>query len=152
MAAIPPFSGETHLPFPPDRVFAALRELEGVARQMPDVASVERVDASTLKLVVKPGFSFLRGTLRVTMSIEEVEAGRSLVQTARSEGIGMSMTIRSRISLAAAEGGTTASWLAEVVERKGLVSAVGPSLIQAAANKVLADGWAAVSRTLEATA
>lgn len=152
MAAIPPFSGETDLPFPPERVFAALRELEGVARRMPDVASVERVDGNTLKLVVKPGFSFLRGTLRVTMSIEEVEAGRSLVQTARSEGIGMSMTIRSQIALAPSPEGTAASWRAEVVERKGLVSAVGPSLIQAAANKVLADGWTAVSQHLEGSA
>jgi carbon monoxide dehydrogenase subunit G len=152
MAAIPPFAGEQHLPFPPERVFAALRELEAVARRMPDVASVERVDGHTLKLVVKPGFSFLRGTLRVTMSVEETAPGRSLVQTARSEGIGMSMTIRSEISLSSAEGGTAAAWRAEVTERKGLVAAVGASLIQAAANKVLADGWSAVSRTLEETA
>jgi carbon monoxide dehydrogenase subunit G len=150
MAAIEPFSGEQSLPFPPDRVYAALRELEGVAKQMPDVQSVERVDDHTLKLVVRPGFSFLRGTLKVTMQVEEREPGRTLVQTATSQGIGMSMTIRSEISISPAEGGTCAAWRAEVVERKGLVSAVGPSLIKAAANKVLEDGWTALRAALSA--
>ena len=126
MAAIPPFLGETTLPHPPQAVRDALVALEGVAKHMPDVTSVDRVDARTLKLVVKPGFSFLRGTLRVTMTIE------------------------SAITLEAIADGaeTKASWEAKVVERKGLVSAVGPSLIQAAANKVLEDGWNAVRKTL----
>ncbi len=152
MAAIPPFLGETTLPHPPQAVRDALVALEGVAKHMPDVTSVDRVDARTLKLVVKPGFSFLRGTLRVTMTIDETEPGRKLVQTAKSEGIGMSMTIESAITLEGIADGaeTKASWEAKVVERKGLVSAVGPSLIQAAANKVLEDGWNAVRKTLAA--
>ncbi|MBM4105641.1 MAG: hypothetical protein FJ257_05020 [Phycisphaerae bacterium] len=150
MAAIPPFLGDTTLPFPPPAVRDALVGLEGVARNMGDVTSVERVDARTLKLVVRPGFSFIRGTLRVTMTIDEVEPGRKLVQTAKSEGIGLSMTIESAITLEPAGTGTKASWEARVVERKGLVSAIGASLIQAAANKVLEDGWNAVRKTLGA--
>ena len=148
MAAIPPFLGDTTLPFPPQAVRDALVGLEGVAKHMGDVTSVERVDARTLKLVVRPGFSFIRGTLRVTMTIDEVEPGRKLVQTAKSEGIGLSMTIESAITLEPAGTGTKASWEARVVERKGLVSAIGASLIQAAANKVLEDGWNAVRKTL----
>jgi len=148
MAAIPPFLGDTILPFPPQAVRDALVGLEGVARNMGDVTSVERVDSRTLKLVVRPGFSFIRGTLRVTMTIDEVEPGRTLVQTAKSEGIGLSMTIESAITLEPAGTGTKASWEARVVERKGLVSAIGASLIQAAANKVLEDGWNAVRKTL----
>lgn len=148
MAAIPPFLGDTILPFPPQAVRDALVGLEGVARNMGDVTSVERVDSRTLKLVVRPGFSFIRGTLRVTMTIDEVEPGRKLVQTAKSEGIGLSMTIESAITLEPAGTGTKASWEARVVERKGLVSAIGASLIQAAANKVLEDGWNAVRKTL----
>lgn len=150
MAAIPPFLGDTILPFPPQAVRDALVGLEGVARNMGDVTSVERVDSRTLKLVVRPGFSFIRGTLRVTMTIDEVEPGRTLVQTAKSEGIGLSMTIESAITLEPAGTGTKASWEARVVERKGLVSAIGASLIQAAANKVLEDGWNAVRKTLAA--
>ena len=148
MAAIPPFLGDTILPFPPQAVRDALVGLEGVARNMGDVTSVEREDSRTLKLVVRPGFSFIRGTLRVTMTIDEVEPGRTLVQTAKSEGIGLSMTIESAITLEPAGTGTKASWEARVVERKGLVSAIGASLIQAAANKVLEDGWNAVRKTL----
>lgn len=151
MAAIPPFLGDTILPFPPQAVRDALVGLEGVARNMGDVTSVERVDSRTLKLVVRPGFSFIRGTLRVTMTIDEVEPGRKLVQTAKSEGIGLSMTIESAITLEPAGTGTKASWEARVVERKGLVSAIGASLIQAAANKVLEDGWNAVRKTLAST-
>jgi len=150
MAAIPSFVGETTLPYPTETVRDALVNLEQVAARMPDVTKVDRVDDRTLKLVVKPGFSFIRGTLRVTMTIDETEPGTRLVQTAKSEGIGMSMTIESTITLEPAADGaeTKASWDAKVVERKGLVSAVGPSLIQAAANKVLEDGWNAVRTTL----
>ena len=151
MAAIEPFVGEESLAFPPAKVYEALKHIEGVSKFMADVQSVERIDARTLKLVVRPGFSFLRGTLRVTMTLDEKEPGKTIVQTAKSEGIGMSMTIESVITLSADGAGTKARYEARVTERKGLVAAVGPSLIKAAADKTLRDGWDAVRKSLAAT-
>lgn len=150
MAAIEPFVGEELLAFPPDRVLHALKHVELVSKHMADVQSVERVDDRTLKLVVRPGFSFIRGTLRVTMTLDEKVPGKTIVQTAKSEGIGMSMTIESTITLEADGAGTKARYEARVTERKGLVSAIGPSLIKAAADKTLKDGWEAVRKTLAA--
>ncbi len=151
MAAMEPFTGTEALAFSLERSLGAFRDLEGIVKRMGDVQSVARVDANTLKLVVRPGFSFIRGTMRTTMSCVET-APQTLTLVAKSEGIGMGMTVESemRFSADGAEA-TKVDWTASVTERKGLVSAVGVSLIRAAAEKVLKDGWGAVRDHLNAS-
>ncbi len=148
MAAMEPFTGQEVLAVSIDKAMHALRDLEGVAKSMSDVESVERADANTLKLVVRPGFSFMRGTMRTTLSCKET-APQTLTLVATSAGIGMGITVESvmKFSSTAAQE-TRIDWTACVTERKGLVSAVGQSLIKAAADKVLKDGWTAVRSSL----
>lgn len=151
MAAMEPFTGQESLAFSIEKSMGALRDLEAVVKRMGDVQSATRVDANTLKLVVRPGFSFIRGTMRTTVTCTET-APQTLTLVAKSEGIGMGITVESAMKFSAVSAHeTTVDWTACVTERKGLVSAVGQSLIKAAADKVLKDGWAAVRTHLEST-
>ncbi len=74
------FGGEESFAAPPERLFGLLTDLDGLADTIPDLVSSHRVDDRTLECVVRPGFSFLRGTMRVTIRLGELnlppESGR----------------------------------------------------------------------------
>lgn len=152
---IEPFSGEESLAAPPARVFAALTDLDVLAQTLPGLVSSERVDDRTLRAVVRPGFSFLRANLRLTVTIIETTPPAAAALRIAAQSIGLSMQVESRVRIEAIRGpdGAEASkvhWEARVGELSGLVTAVGPTLIRAAADKVIRDGWDAVRKRVEA--
>ena len=130
------------------RVYAALIDLDPqapLARSIPELASAEAVDATTLRCVVRPGFSFLRGTIRLTILIaEQNPQERNVAMRVTGSGIGMSLKIECRVTVVETDAGSRIDWQAQVLERKGLIAAVSPSLIRGAAEKVIRDGWDAM--------
>lgn len=135
------FSGEERFAVPPERVYAAITDLDSLSKNIPDAVSTERVGPTTLACVVRPGFSFLRGTLKLVIELGESDPPRAAGMRIAASGIGQSMKAISRSELIADGDGTLVRWTAEVLERKGLVAAVSKSLIQAAADKVIRDAW-----------
>jgi carbon monoxide dehydrogenase subunit G len=154
-AAIEPFTGEEQFDAPPARVFAAITDPETLARAIPDLTSHERVDGRTLKGTVRPGFSFMRASMKLVLTVDEAvppaagQPGRAEMNIS-SSGIGTLMKVGCRLELhAAPAGGTRLAWTATVQERKGLISAVSPALIRGAADKVIRDGWDSIRREVE---
>jgi carbon monoxide dehydrogenase subunit G len=141
-------SGEELLEAPAERVFALLTDKNTVATLIPDLESHQIDEQGTLHGVVRPGFSFLRGTLRLAIRIEPAPAERQATMLVAAEGIGTSMEVRSTMVLERAGGGTRLKWSANVESIRGLLAAVSPALIQAAASKVMADGWERLRRHL----
>ncbi len=135
------FSGEEWFPVPPEQVYEFLTNLEHLQQQIPDLVSAERVDDRTLNCVVRPGFSFLRGTMKMQIQLVDLQPPSTAHMQIQASGIGQSIRIASESHLAPARGGTQLSWTARVVERRGLIATIGKSLIQAAAGQVLRDGW-----------
>jgi carbon monoxide dehydrogenase subunit G len=131
------FGGEETLAASPERVFDFLTDLDQLAATIPDLVSAEKIDERTLQCVVRPGFSFLRGTLRVTIVLGEIERPVSANMHVAAKGIGTQIGIESRIDIAADPAGTKLTWTAEIVELKGLAATVGRSLITAAADQVI---------------
>ncbi len=136
------------------RVFGVVTDLDVLARVLPDVESSERPDADTLRCVVRPGFSFLRGKLNVTIARRQVAAAHSesnpLSASFRVESKAIGVQIAVETSLRVEESddrrsnsgaGSALHWKAHVVERKGLVAAVSASLLRAAAEKVIHQTW-----------
>jgi carbon monoxide dehydrogenase subunit G len=142
------------------RVFAVVTDFDVLARVLPDVESSERVDANTLRCVVRPGFSFLRGKLNVTIVRQDQAAGdpRSARYRVESKAIGVQIVVETSLRVEASPTGDAAAdaseaaggkageraklhWQARVVERKGLVAAVSASLLKAAAEKVIQATW-----------
>jgi carbon monoxide dehydrogenase subunit G len=141
MAVIEPFGGEERFTADAPTVYAALTDLDTLAASIPDLVSTERVDDRTLKAVVRPGFSFLRGTLRLTLELERDDGKRGAVVRTAAEGIGVGMKVEATMSVEPDGTGSKVRWQARVPELRGLVTAVGPSLIKAAADRTVRDAW-----------
>ena len=110
--------------------------------------SAEKVDDCTMKCVVRPGFSFLRGTMKLNLSLGEASPPERATMHVDAQGIGVAMKVVSQLSIAPREAGSQLDWTATIVERKGLIAAVSPSLIKAAADQVIRHAWQQVRAKL----
>ena len=154
------FGGAEQFAADAGRVFDVVTDLDVLARAMPDVESSRRVDADTLLCVVRPGFSFLRGKLNVRIRRLAADASLAARFRVESDAIGVHLVVETSLHIepgsgttdenAAGGGGgsttapdarSTLKWHAAVVKRKGLVAAVSPTLLRAAAEKVIQETW-----------
>jgi carbon monoxide dehydrogenase subunit G len=144
------FDGDRDFDRPPAEVFGKLGDARFLAECVPGVESVSRSEAETVVCTIRPGVSFVRGTLEVTMRVAEAVPERSLRLELSSKGIGSSSLVEALLTFAPREGGTRVHWVAQVKELGGLLKAVPQGLIRGAAGKVVADAWAAVEARLNA--
>jgi len=142
------FGGEERFAASPARLYSLLTDLDAMARTIPDLVSSEKVDERTMKCVVRPGFSFLRGTMRLTISLGECQPPKSATMDVAARGIGVSMNVAAQLRVAPEDGGSRLTWTARIEELKGLISAVSPGLITAAADQVIRHAWSQVRRQL----
>ncbi len=147
-AATNEFGGEELFTSPPERVFGLLTDLPAMARTIPDLVSSELVDKRTLKCVVRPGFSFLRGTMKLAITLGETHPTDSAAMRIAAQGIGVGMNVVSQLQIAAEGSGSRFTWTARIEELKGLIAAVSPTLIRAAADQVIRHAWSAVRKEL----
>ena len=133
-------SGEEHFGQKQTEIWARLTDAEFLARCLPGLERVESDESAFLVCRVRPGLSFLKGTIKVTLDAYGRQPPDSLCVRVRSKGIGSSAMVETSVELSA-DGGTRISWRAEIVELGGLLKPVSRSLIQAAAGKIIADGW-----------
>jgi len=113
-------------------------------RTIPDLVSSERVDDRSMRCVVRPGFSFLRGTLKLVISLDDLQPPTAASMHIAAQGIGVSMRVASKLRIAADAGGSKLAWAAQVEEIKGLAAALSPALIKAAADQVIRHAWTQV--------
>jgi carbon monoxide dehydrogenase subunit G len=151
MAAPLTFGGEETFSVSPERLFAALTDLDQLTKTIPDLVSSERIDDQTLHCVVRPGFSFLRGTLRLAIEIVDLDAPKSASMKIAADGIGAHFNIESRLQIDPIESGSRLIWTAAVVELKGLVATISRGLISAAAERTIKNAWARVHAEVDAT-
>ncbi len=96
MANYEPFSGTERLAATPDEVYAFVTNLDELVKIVPGLVSSERVGDSAIKCSVRPGFSFIRTTLKQTFTIIEREPGKRVVMQVDASGIGTAFTVRLR--------------------------------------------------------
>jgi carbon monoxide dehydrogenase subunit G len=149
MSADLEFGGQERFQAPPERVFDVITNLDLLAQNIPDAVSAQRVDEHTLACVVRPGFSFLRGTLQMRIQLTDLVRPTMAAMRIDASGIGQAICIQSRSQISPHDGGSLLDWKAEVVERRGLVATISKSLIQAAASQVIRDAWRKVHGEIE---
>jgi len=149
MASTPiEFSGEELFQASADRVYALLTDLDAMSQTIPDLVSSERAGDRMLKCVVRPGFSFLRGTMKLQIELADLAPPDRAVMQVAAQGIGVSMRIISQLQVAPEGSGARLTWSAQVDQLKGLVAALSPSLIKAAADQVIRHAWTQVRKQL----
>ncbi|MBI2823350.1 MAG: SRPBCC family protein [Planctomycetia bacterium] len=142
------FGGEEHFRASPERLYALLTDLEAMIPTIPDLQSAERIDEHSMRYVVRPGFSFVRGTMKVVIALADMRPSEQARMSVSAQGIGASMRISSNMRITPEGGGSKLDWDARIEEKKGLLSAVSASLITAAADQVIRRAWDEVRKQL----
>lgn len=151
MAAITdPFTGVERFAAPPERVFAVLSDLDALARAVPGSVSAQRLEDGSVRCVVKPGLSFIGGSVKATLAIAEATPPTHVLLRIASTGIGMTLNLAATMSIAPdGPGRTLLTWTGRVTEMSGLVKAAPAALVRATAEKVISDGWRALRAQIE---
>jgi uncharacterized protein len=142
------FEGEKEFAQAPADLWAKLRDARFLAQCIPDVESVTQSESDHAALILRPGFSFVRGTLEVTLRVVDAVAARTVRYLIVSKGIGSSSDVEASASLEPQGTGTRVHWTVEVKTLGGLLKMVPSGLIRGAAQKVIQDAWTAVETKL----
>jgi carbon monoxide dehydrogenase subunit G len=142
------FEGDKDFPQPPVELWAKLTDARFLVQCIPDVESVTEQEADHAVLVLRPGFSFVRGTLDVTLRVVDAVSPASARYVVVSKGIGSSADVEATVALAPEGTGSRVHWTAEVKTLGGLLKMVPSGLIRGAAQKVVNDAWNAVEGKL----
>ena len=142
------FEGDTDLAPGPAEVSAKLSDARFLVECVPGVEKVTLAEADRAVCTLRPGFSFVRGTLDVTLSVVERSAAEYTRLTIHSKGVGTTSDLEVVLRYAPQEAGTRVHWSADVTQLGGLLKAVPQGLIKGAAQKVVAEAWTNVRTKL----
>jgi carbon monoxide dehydrogenase subunit G len=142
---VQPFEGERIFLLPPDKLWPKLRDAAYLARCIPDGTPHDGATRDKAACTVRPGFSFMRGSIDVTIEVLGGQEPTSLKFSQKSKGIGSSSEVETALTLSPCEEGTKVTWRAEVKSLGGLFKMVPSGLIRGAAQKVIEDVWSGVA-------
>ena len=144
-----PFEGERIFALPPDQLWPKLRDAGFLATCIPDATPHAGATRDSAICTVHPGFSFMRGSIDVTIDVIAGVEPTSVQYSQKSKGIGTSSEVETALTLTPHESGTKVQWRSEVKKLGGLLKMAPSGLIRGAAQKVIEDGWAGVATRLE---
>jgi carbon monoxide dehydrogenase subunit G len=143
------FEGDRDLPQPPAVLWPRLSDIHFLAACVPDAEAVIFPETDVAQCTLRPGFSFARGSLELTMRVAERLEGVSAKLLLTTKGIGTTSTVEAAFQLQGQVNGSRIHWTADVTQLGGLLKMVPQGLLQAAAQKVIADAWAALEKKLQ---
>lgn len=146
-----PFEGERIFPIPPEQLWPKLRDAAFLAQCIPEGTPHAGATRDQAALTVHPGFSFMRGSLEVTIEVLAATEPTAIRYSQKSQGIGSSSEVETALTLSPCEGGTKLQWRSEVKNLGGLLKMLPAGLIRGAAQKVIEDGWKGVAEKLQAS-
>jgi len=135
------FEGDREFVLPPEPLFAKLRDAAFLVHCIPDATVQGTPERDRAQCSVRPGFSFARGQLEVTIVINDAQSPTALRFTLASKGVGSSSDVETALILAPRDGGSLVHWVAEVKRLGGLLKMVPTGLLRGAGQKVIDDVW-----------
>src|SRR5947207_373677 len=100
------FEGEKALGRPLPEVWAKLTDARFLVECVPGVEALKRAEPAVAEWTLRPGFTFVRGTLDVTLHITETMPETSARLTVLSKGIGSSADVEAALQFTPAGEGT----------------------------------------------
>jgi carbon monoxide dehydrogenase subunit G len=146
-----PFEGERIFALPPEQLWPKLRDAAYLAQCIPEGTPHEGATRDRAVCTVTPGFSFMRGSLDVTIEVLGGVEPTSIRYSQKSKGIGSNSEVETALTLSPCEQGTKIHWRSEVKSLGGLLKMMPTGLIRGAAQKVIEDGWKGVAEKLQAS-
>lgn len=144
-----PFAGERIFPLPPEQLWPKMRDAAFLATCIPDGTPHAGGTRDKAVCTVRPGFSFVRGSMDVTIEVLGGTEPTSLRFAQKSKGIGTSSEVETALQMEPHEQGTKIVWKSEIKHLGGLLKMVPSGLIRGAANKVIEDVWNCVAEKIQ---
>jgi carbon monoxide dehydrogenase subunit G len=143
-------SGEEQIPVGLDAVWAFVTDPGKVGRCFPDVVDVTVQDATHFDAVVKVGVGPVRGKFNMKVELLPAPSKRRLDLKISGGGFGSAVDMTAGADLIDAGDGTTRlKWAGEAIAR-GPIAAVGGRVLDAQAQKLIAQAFGNVRRQLTA--
>jgi carbon monoxide dehydrogenase subunit G len=140
--------GDKQLAASPAELWKQISNARSLAECVPGVEVINEATADQATCTIRPGFSFVRGTLNLSLQITQRTEATSVQVTLKSKGIGSSAKVEASISLTAHDFGTQLQWTAVINSLGGLLKAIPRGLIQASAQKVVEDALGKLEQRL----
>ena len=137
------FEGVESYSAPPAALYPKLSDAGFLVGCLPD-AEVHEATPDKAVWKLKPKLSFLTGSLDTTLTVMERVPGESVKYRIAGKAIGAASVVEALLTLKPDGDGTAVHWSADITELTGLLKMVPKGLVQSAAQKVIADVWAAV--------
>src|SRR5688500_9943609 len=103
-AAMLHLEGDKSFSASPAELWAKLTDLAFLVQCVPDVAKVNAVEAKAASLVLRPGFSFVRGEMQLTIEKLEESPPAMARMLMKTKGIGTSSEVEAVFQLAEQNG------------------------------------------------
>ena len=150
MAKHEPFSGTEIFNATPEIVHGFLTDLDALVAIVPGLVKKEIGEDGICRTTVRPGFSFIKANLKQDFELVEHTPHELVVIGVEAKGIGNKFGVRSTLNLSPHENDATKlDWEAEIVHMSGLVAAVGTTIVRAAADQVIKQGFGAMREAIE---
>lgn len=143
--------GTHDLPLPPAELRPLLADPAFLVACVPDVEAVLACAPDGATLRVRPGLSFVRGTLDVVLRMLDSPDAEKVHVALSSKGIGSTSELEAVLALAGEGAGTRVHWSVDVIKLGGLLKLVPPGLIRGAAMQIINDAWERVSARVKRT-
>ena len=145
-----PFTGEESFNATPAKVYSILSSMDCYAKAIPGLVSHEMQPDGSMKVAIKPGLSFVSGTVKATMKLTEAVPTTKTVMTIDSSGIGMTLNLEAVMNIVPEGDKSKVQWTGRVTTYSGLVKLAPAALVRGAADKVIKDGWNELRKQIEA--
>jgi carbon monoxide dehydrogenase subunit G len=143
------YSGQEQIPADPATVWTFVNDPEQIGRCLPEVLDVTVHDPTHFDATVRVGVGPVRGKFKFKFELQPDEAARRMNMKIAGGGFGsaIDLTAGADILPAADTGGTVLNWSGEAVMR-GPVAAVGGRVLDAQAQKLIAQTFGNVRERL----
>ena len=141
------FEGTESFTKPSAELFPLLSDAAWLANSVPE-AKITESSADRAVWDLKPKLNFITGSLQTTIVVSERKPNDAVVFKVTGKAVGSGSTVVTSLNLTPTDTGTTIRWMGEITELNGLLKMVPKPLIQAAAQKIIADLWGSIRAKL----
>jgi hypothetical protein len=142
------YSGEEKIPASHATVWAFVTNPEKVGHCLPDVLDVAVQNPTHFEAVVKVGVGPVRGKFKIRTELVPDPSGRRIEMKISGGGFGSAVDLTAGADIVdGGDGTTTLKWSGQAIAR-GPVAAVGGRVLDAQAQKLIAQAFANVRQQL----
>src|SRR5436190_15571187 len=124
------FQGERTFALPADALFARLADAAFLTSCIPDASPAGLPTADLAECSVRPGFSFVRGSLDVAVHVQSRQPPTNMKCLVTSKGIGSNADVEAVLTFASVANSTKVAWTASIVKLGGLLKAIPAGLVR----------------------